>query len=229
MVEGEAFASSLARERKKEMKKYRLIFILLIFLLALSACAPKPKVEVFPIETVFAATYAAIMEQTAAAMPAETLNPTLTLTPRPTSTSFPTATIVVLAPTHTPTNTPISTPTNITSGSGTVLYACNILSQSPQGTYLVKPGERFTWTWQVENIGTTRWRGDSMSVVYIRGAQYALEKEYPLGDHINIGDNDIFTIKMEAPKEPGTYTTTWSLEKGIHNFCYAQLKIIVRK
>ena len=217
------------KKRKKEMKKNRLIFILLISLLALSACAPKPKVEALPIETVFAATYAAIMAQTAAAEPMETLVPTSVSTLRPTSTSFPTATIVVLAPTNTPTLTPPSTPTNITSGSGNVLYACNILSPSPQSGYLVKPGERFTWTWQVENIGTTRWRGDSMSVVYIRGTYYALEKEYPLGDHINVGDNDILTIRMQAPKEPGTYITTWSLEKGIHNFCYAQLRIIVRK
>ena len=209
------------------MKKYSPIFILLVFFLILSACAPVE--QVIPIETVFAATHAAIMAQTAAAMPKETATPTPINTRRPTMTSFPTATIVVLSPTHTPTLTPAYTPTNITSGSGNVLYACELVKLSPGSGYIVKPRERFKWTWTVRNIGTTKWWTDTMFVTYASGAQYHLKKEFSLGSPTDIDETGVFVIKMEAPKEPGTYTTTWSLKKGIHTFCYAQLRIVVKK
>ena len=162
------------------MKKYSLVFILLAFFLTFSACAPVE--QAIPIETVFAATHAAIMAQTAAAMPKETTTPTPINTRRPTMTPFPSATIVVLTPTHTPTLTPVYTPTNITSGSGNVLYACEIVKLSPESGYIVKPNERFKWTWTVKNIGTTKWWTDTMFVTYASGAQYHLKKEFSLGD-----------------------------------------------
>ena len=212
------------------MNKYQYLFGLLIFFLAISACSPTPVAEAIPIETVFAATYAAIQAQTAAAMPAtETPTPTPINTRKPTITPYPSATHVVLTVTHTPSIPPQASATNITSGSGTVLYACNILSTSPESGFEVKPKEKFKWTLRIENIGTTRWTPDTMFLQYVRGSQFHLDKRASLGDPTRVGDSGIFVVKMEAPKELGRYTTTWALHKGIHEFCFVQFVIYVKK
>lgn len=212
------------------MKKYKRILMALTFLLLLSACAPSTPEPIVPIETVFAATMNAINAQTAAAMPAtSTPTPTPINTRRPTITPQPSSTAVVLTPTFTPTITPVYTPTNITSGSGNVLYACELVELSPRSGHEVKPNEKFRWVWKVRNIGTKKWWTDTMFVTYVSGSKFYVKKEYALGDPTDIGEIGVFSIKMQAPKEPGTYTTTWSLKKGIHSFCYAQLKIVVKK
>jgi hypothetical protein len=80
----------------------------------------------------------------------------------------------------------------------------------------------------VRNIGTKKWWTDTMFVTYVSGAEYYIKKEFALGSPTDIDEIGVFSIKMQAPEKPGTYTTTWSLKKGIHSFCYAQLKIIVK-
>ncbi len=211
------------------MKKYRPLYIFLILFFVLSSCTPAPAPTLLPIETVFAATHGAIMSQTAAAKPLETDTPQPTETRAPTLTPVPSATNVVLVPTITPTPTAIPSPTNITSGSGNVLYACELVQLNPGDTYVVKPNESFHWVWRVRNIGTKKWFPDTMFLKYARGAEYYIKKKAPLGDPTDVGEVGIFRIKMQAPKEPGTYTTTFSLNKGIHYFCYFKLKIIVKK
>ena len=212
------------------MKKLTPIFILLSFVIALSACAPTP-IEVIPIETVFVATLSAIQSQTAAAMPpTETPTPTLINTLRPTITPFASATnvIIILTATYTPSMTPEPTATNITSGSGDVLYSCNIVSLSPEDVYEVKAGDEFKWYWQVQNIGTTKWWPDEVYVKYADGAEiYNKERQFRVKEPTDVGEIGNFVVRMKAPKEPGTYTTLWALKKGIHRFCYATLKVVV--
>ena len=213
------------------MKKYRFFYMPLIVLLSLSGCIFTP-VEAVSIETIAAATYAVIQAQTAAAMPIATLvPPTLTelrstLTPYPTSTTF-----VILSPTPTLTSTatPAYTATNATSGSGTILYACDVLSTSPESVYVVKPNEKFKWTLNVKNTGTAKWWPDSTYIKYSHGAEYYVDKESAIERPTDPEETGIFIVKMQAPKGPGTYTTTWSMRKGIHYFCYVQLRIVVKK
>ena len=213
------------------MKKDTPIYTLLILLFTLSACTSAPKEPLVPVETVFAATYAAIQAKTAAAMPSNTPTPIGTL--RPTLTPYPTATtfVVILAPTFTPTVTITPSPTNVTSGSGTVLYACEFVEFSPNSTYTAKPDEVIRWVWRVKNVGTTKWYKDSMFVAYANGAKiYAgQDKKSPLKTATGVGEVGEFTVRLRAPKEPGKYTTVWSLQKGIHDFCYAKLVVDVKK
>jgi hypothetical protein len=211
------------------MKKYQITYILLTLLLLLSGCAPAPVAAPLPIETVFAATHAALMAQTAAAMPKESATPTLAPTLRPTQTLAPTSTFVVLAPTNTPTATIVPTATNVTSGSGEVVYSCEILNLSPKNGYVVKPKEKIIWEWEVKNIGTRKWWSDAVMVTYSRGASFHNNKKYFLDSPTDIGETGTFRVKMEAPTAPGKYTTTWSMRKGIHYFCYAQFQIVVKK
>ncbi|MBT7081161.1 MAG: hypothetical protein HN929_06830 [Chloroflexi bacterium] len=214
------------------MKKYRVLYICLITILAISACTPVAIPQPPSIETIVAATYAAAQAQTAAAMPSETPIPTTPTAVRATLTPFPTATTFVLpsfTPTFTASPTPVYTVTNITSGSGDIIYACNIVSISPESGYVVKPREEFKWVWEVENIGTAKWWPDTAFIRYSRGTEYHVKKEAAIEDPTEPGEIGYFRVKMRAPKDPGTYTTTWSIRKGIHEFCFAQLRIVVKE
>lgn len=214
------------------MKKTHLLSLALILLFALSACAPPATPEPPSIETIVAATYAVAKAQTAAAMPTATLIPPTATEVRATATLYPTDTpffVPSITPTFTNTPTPAYTATNITSGSGDILYACNIVSLSPANGTVFKPNEEFHWVWKVENIGTAKWWPDTAYVKYSSGDTFYIKKEAAIGDPTDPGEIGNFRVKMQAPKEPGTYTTTWSMRKGIHYFCYAQLKIVVEK
>ncbi len=216
------------------MKKYSLIYIFLIALIALSGCTPAvPAQPYIPVETIVAATYAAISAQTEAARPTATpIPPTATATRPPgTATPTPTATFVLASftPSFTPTNTPKPTATNVVAGSGNVTYSCNIISLSPENGTQVKAGEEFDWIWRVENIGNVTWTKDEVMVIYSSGAEYAKRDKVALKSNTAPGQTAEFRVRMLAPKQPGRYTTTWSMRKGIHYFCYAQLQIYVVK
>ena len=213
------------------MKKYRSFYILLITILTLSACTPATPAPP-SIGTIVAATHAAAQAQTAAALPTATLILPSPVRRRATSTLLPTATLFVFSsstPRATSTPTATATATNVTSGSGTVLYSCDILGLSPKNGFEVKPNEKFKWIWSVRNIGTVRWVSEDTIAKYVSGATYHIEKEVPLQSSVNLGKTGQFIIRMKAPSTPGTYTTLWSMRKGIHDFCYAKLVIIVKK
>ena len=231
MLEGILFHQGV---NENMLKKYQSLTLLLLVALFLTSCVPTvPEQPYIPVETIVAATYAAISAQTEAARPPNTptpLPPTPTRRPG-TATPTPTVTFVIssVTPTFTPTPTTEPTAANVTSGSGTVLYACNIISLTPQNVYQVKANETFTWTWQVENIGTTVWDPSTASVNFAGGTRLASQKNYPLIDRTKPGQTTTLTIKMHAPGQAGTYTSTWSLRKDIHTFCYAKLEIEVIK
>ncbi len=211
------------------MKNHHATYIFFAILFALSSCAPATP-ALLPIETVFAATHSVILTQTARAKSAETATPLATNTLAPTPTPFPSATTVILdiVATSTPTVLPTITPTNITSGSGNVLYACELVSLSPKDGYVAKPNEKFKWIWRVTNIGTKKWQANATSAKYVRGTPFYKDKEVSLSKNTQVGDVGEFRIPMVAPHDPGTYTIVYSLKRGIHTFCYYDLTITVK-
>ncbi len=215
------------------LKKHPLFSLFLLIAIVLTSCAPAPAQEYVPVETIVAATYAAIAAQTEAARPPATFTPLPPTATRPpgTATPTPTATFVIstLTPTFTQTFTPVPTATLITSGSGTLLYACDILSIAPKDSVRIKVNQRFQWNWEVENIGTTRWDPDTMDAYFIGGTQMSKYKGYPISGPAKPGKTITVQIDLVAPKEPGNYTTTWALRKGVHRFCYMKLDVEVYK
>lgn len=214
------------------MKKTKFLYLALILLFSLSACMPAATPEPPSIETIVAATYAVAKAQTAAVLPTVTNAPPTATEARDTATPYPTETPFVVPSftlTFTPSPTPAYTATNITSGSGDILYACNIVSLSPADGTTFKTNEEFHWVWKVENIGTAKWWPDTAYIKYNSGDAFYIKKEAAIGDPTDPGEIGNFRVKMQAPKEPGTYTTIWSMRKGIHTFCYASLKIVVEK
>ena len=213
-------------------KKYPALILFSIISLALASCAPAPT-PVVSIETIVAATYSASVAQTEAARPPNTptpILPTATRTcPPSTDTPTPTATFIIasITPTFTPTATVQPTATTVTSGSGNLLYSCNILSMSPRDKVRVSPKESIRWIWQIENSGTTRWDPDDVGVRFSSGDRLSSKNAFSIDGPAKPGQNTTAKLTLYAPKEPGTYITTWSLRKDIHYFCYATLEVEV--
>ena len=215
------------------MRTYEhLLYLLLVVVIALSGCSPATPAPYVPVETIVAATYAAISAQTQAARPPNTPTPPPPTATHPPSTDTPTPTVTFVISTLTPpatsTPTPEPTRTNVTSGSGTVLYSCNINSTSPANGAELKAGQDFLWVWQVQNTGTTTWKPDTLKVVYDSGEQLSAKNSFSTDDVTKPGDVTQIKLKMHTPKAPGTYRTIWFLRKEIHSFCYVELKIIVK-
>ena len=208
------------------MKKQLIFYTFLIIAFVISGCTAESPPTLLPIETIIAGTQGAAMAETELAIPFESVTPSPTFTRVPTLTPYPSATDVILTATFTP--IPV-TPTNITSGEGDVLYACELVELSPGDDYFIRPNGKFNWTWRVRNIGTKEWETGTMFAQYARGSAFHTKNRFPLENSADVGEVGVFHIKMKAPEKEGTYTTTFSLKKGVHYFCYYSLRIVVRK
>jgi len=173
-----------------------------------------------------------IQAQTEAVIPTATIIPPtptklfVTFTPVATSTSF---IVSSLTPVPTFTTAPSLTPTNVTSGSGDVLYSCEVVKLSPESGYDFKKNQKFTWTIRVKNNGTARWdRGDT-KIAHIKGAEYYIDRRVLLEETTEVGEFGEFHVELISPNDPGRYTSTWTMRKGIHNFCVIKYQIFVLK
>ncbi|MBC8336525.1 MAG: hypothetical protein ISR59_10945 [Anaerolineales bacterium] len=218
------------------MKNKSSIYTLIVLVLVLSGCMPTtPEAPIVSVETIVAATYAVIQAQTAAAeavIPTATLIPPTptklfaTFTPIATSTSF---IVSSLTPVPTATMPPSLTPTNVTSGSGDILYSCEVVGSSPASGFEVKKNKEFTWTLHVKNIGTTIWSGGDTKLAHIKGAEYYILKRVLIEKTTNAGEIGEFRVALFAPEEPGRYSSTWTMRRGINDFCEIKYQIYVVK
>jgi hypothetical protein len=61
--------------------------------------------------------------------------------------------------------------------------------------------------------------------VYDFGDRFHKTASYDLPKTIEIGDVAEIFVDMEAPKDPGTYTTHWALKINTFKFCKVSLTI----
>lgn len=186
---------------------------------------PVPTVDPGAINTFIAQTANAALTQTAAVLPSATLTPFLTPT-RSTDTPTPTVTSTVIF--IFPTPTPIILPTG-TSVSSSDNYACQLVRVSPPNGTTFSPRDDFDIFWTVKNIGKRRWDRTDIDYLYSGGAKihkisgYDLPKNVPVGGTIDLG------VDVQAPKDPGTYSTTWIMSTGNRNFCPLDFTIVVQE
>lgn len=165
----------------------------------LGACRQaEPELDVDAQRTSFAQTADVQASQTAAAQP----TPTETPVPSPTFT-----------PTEIPTGTPILSPTPTdpvdqppSTGSDVAIWLANDPPDNTQFT----PGEAFTVTWTIENIGTSTW-STNYYVEFSSGERMeAVEKSflpYPVPPERNVQ----ISIDFVAPSSPGAKRSNWKL------------------
>lgn len=211
-------------------QKTKLLFWVTVLALIM-ACVPSfttpstPAIDPGVINTFIAQTANAAFTQTAAALPSATMTPIVTPT-RNTETPTPTATATVVFVFYSP--TPLVSPTFTPSGSSSDNYACRMLRVSPPNGTTFSSRQDFDVFWSVENIGKKKWDRGSVDYFYSSGekihkiSSYDLEKNVASGDTIDLG------VDMQAPKNPGTYTTTWVMRNGNKIFCPLTITIVVR-
>ncbi len=227
----------------KKLVKYKLIPLLGIFLV-LSACdlpissgPPVSSPAPGALETIIFETAVAAQTQTA-----EFLPPTNTPTRRPTSTAtltktpLPTPTFLFLVPTNTnvvldlpssgdgkPTKTPSPNEHNY---QGT--KKCAVVGQSPADGTAFKPRKAFTVRWTIKNVGTAAWRKGSYDYQYLGGDKFHDRWRYDMNFILDPGETIDLKVDMHAPKQPGSYETTWILGTKKNALCKMTLAIVVK-
>jgi len=108
-------------------------------------------------------------------------------------------------------------------------YACEWVNQQPQDYAVVKSRQAFDMNWTVVNSGSAVWHAGSTFVSYYGGfPMHTHTDSYALTETVSLGEKLHVRIDMEAPKEPGTYTTTWALLTGNTRICRMFLIITVK-
>lgn len=207
---------------------------LLIWFTALAvvmACVPTftmpatPAVDPGVINTLIAQTANAAATQTAAALPSATPSPVFTPT-RNTETPTPTATATVIFVFYSP--TALVSPTFTPSGSSSDNYACQVMRVSPPNGTTFSSRQDFDVSWTVKNIGKRKWDRGSVDYFYSSGEKLHKISSYDLDENVASGGTVDLGVDMQAPKNPGTYTTTWMMRNGNKLFCPLTITIVVR-
>ena len=212
---------------------------LLVWVTALAlimACVPAlsapsvPTLDPGAVNTFIAQTVNAASTQTAAARPSSTPSPTITPTVN-TETPFPTATATVLFILSTPTPLVIPTFTNVSSGGGgssSQNFSCQVTRVSPANGSSFNPRDDFDAVWTVRNNGQKNWERSSVDYFYSSGDKIHKVSGYDLDENVRVGNSIDLGVDMQAPKDPGNYTTTWTMRSGNKTFCTLTLTINVK-
>lgn len=193
-----------------QTRKFVAVFAITLSFVFLAACssptptsAPTPDLDL--VRTEAAATVFAQVTRDLALTPSPTPLPSPTLAPSPTL--EPTE---ALGPTLEITTAVIAP----TSGENRAEW----VSQSIADDTVFAPGETFTMTWQLRNVGTSSWTA-GYRLRFYSGETFGAPAEILLGQIVLPGDTVEITIQMRAPNNAGTYRTDWVMStESLANF-----------
>ena len=170
------------------------------------------------IETIVVQTAAAAQTQTAILLPPPTNTPTITPPPTgtPTETATPTETFVFILPTSTKPFEPYSAGSN-----------CELIALTPHNPVLL-PREIFETNWTLKNTGDELWLDKDIDFKHSGGTDMHREDVYDLPKSVAPDDQVTITVPMYAPKDPGTYTSTWVLALKKTTLCKVSVTVIVK-
>jgi hypothetical protein len=183
--------------------------------------APPPTIDILLLNTTIAQTAGAAATQTFVLLPTLTPSPTVTRTPTEVPSSTPTFLFII------PTSTvPSSTPT-LDASAGP--YACRVVSQTPgDGTAFPRKAP-FEMHWLVLNTGTATWDINNADYRYLGGDQLHKVNGYDFNQSVSPGSSVDLVVAMQAPGDPGTFTTKWQIASGKERFCTMSLRIVVNQ
>lgn len=75
------------------------------------------------------------------------------------------------------------------------------------------PGEKFTKTWRVTNVGTCAWSPD-YEIVFFSGEQMGAPTSLPLNTHVGTNQSIDLSMDMQAPLTPGTHQGNWKIRNA---------------
>lgn len=193
-----------------------ILAVSLAVLLVLAACIPglqrEPTISPEVIGTYSAQTVEArlteIAQQTPVVLPSEAPAATATLEPVAAS---PTPTVGV------PTNTavpPTATPVPATATPSVPCDAAKFVDDVTidDGT-VVKPGQTFTKTWRVKNVGSCNWTAD-YAIVFVSGNSMSGPSSAKINATVKPGEMIDLSVNLTAPSQTGDYTGNWGLRNA---------------
>lgn len=213
----------------------RLLFVLIVLMVVLTACAPAQSAEDIQakIDTAVAQTMEAerqvaeMVAQTVAAqaplatptLVAEVVQPTPTAIVLPTFTALPTVTSL-----------PPAAPQSVSSsGGGSVsipdpLYSCEVINRRPLDLTEIRHGDSFDIKWTIVNTGTRTWDA-GIDVKYWSGPKMTTATVIEIPKQMK--PNDTYQIVMDAtaPAETGRQVMTWAVDGQM---CYPYVAITVK-
>jgi len=99
-------------------------------------------------------------------------------------------------------------------------YSCRFVTQQPPDDTVLKPRQSFDMNWTVVNNGSAVWHaGSTMFAFYSGTPTYTHEAAYALTETVGLGEKLHIRVDMEAPKNPGVYSTTWAILTGNTRIC----------
>jgi hypothetical protein len=191
------------------MKSKHLVIVLILGLL-IAACgasptASEPTPDVAAVRTSAAQTVVAQFTLTAAVFTATVQPPATEMTD-----SEPTATATATQPVV----------AQVTNAEGTAIDLCDKYAWDvetvdvnyPDNT-VVAPGESFTKTWLIKNIGSCSW-GEGYRMVFSYGERMSGEA-VPLEAVIAPGQEVEVSVTFTAPDLAGTYFSSWTMQNAL--------------
>jgi hypothetical protein len=151
--------------------------------------------------------------------------PPATQTPLPTI-AIPTATVAVA--TLPPVVVPTTAPTAVSAGGNSAQY----VSQTPADDTVFLPGQTFTMTWKLKNIGTTTWTSDYLLRFFASDQAgvklHTGDDNQRLNKTVKPGETVDISIAMKAPSSKVTVKNAWVLTnvEGV-NFMAFDIRIKV--
>ena len=188
--------------------KYLVIVLIIVFLITACGASPtasEPPPDVAAVRTSAAQTVVAQFTLTAAVFTA-TVRPPATETTDLEPTATATATQPVIA--------------QVTNAEGTAIDLCDKYAWDmdtvdvnyPDNT-MVAPGESFTKTWLIKNIGSCSW-GEGYRMVFSYGERMSGEA-VPLEAVIAPGQEVEVSVTFTAPDLAGTYFSSWTMQNAL--------------
>lgn len=172
----------------------------------LTGCIHSPNNE--SIYTQAAITIAAELTSTALAW---SPTPPPTDTPLPTETPAPTQEPMVLPTMPVQIDVPLSEQTTPTTVMAENPYKAEVASISPFPNQFL-PGQKFTWTISLKNIGSTTWSG-KYGFSYSKGVQLANSSSVQIDTVTPPGGILTLNLPATAPDQLGTHQSEWKLTR----------------
>ena len=207
------------RKMNKKQKRFAILLATIALTsLIMSACNNgTQELDIDAQKTGFAQTADAQASMTIAAQPTATATQETTSTPTPTEVSE----IGTTTPTQTSTSEDMATATPINTRDEAIYR-----EQDPADNTEFSPGETFTVTWKLENIGTSTWTMNYY-ILFTSGEQMNAEEKVYLPYPVPPGTNVLISVELTAPEEPGEYKSIWSLANSNDDIFYTNFYVVI--
>ena len=83
----------------------------------------------------------------------------------------------------------------------------------PDGTDM-SPGQKFTKTWSLKNVGTCAWAKGTYQLVFYSGEQMGAPASLAFAEDVPVGRTANFTVEMTAPSTAGRFRGNWMFKNA---------------